>query len=154
MGRGGARPGAGRPRRGETAASRQFEDALAANGGIANLVQKLVELANGVALEKDTEDGPVVYRTPPHYGAASYLIDRLLGKPHTNKPDDDRGGAITLRIDLGEERLAELDPGTEHEREAIDTDDRAADRLREDPREHPGFDARGYADPVTDAWDD
>ncbi len=80
-GHGGARPGSGRKRRAEKfetqiqKAERQIADRLPW------LVDKALELAEGVAIEKYGLTGPVVYQQPPDYKAIAYLIDRIMGKP-------------------------------------------------------------------------
>jgi hypothetical protein len=45
------------------------------------IVDNMLALARGVLVEKHTQEGEVVYRTPPDYKALRYLIDRILGKP-------------------------------------------------------------------------
>lgn len=80
-GTGGARPGAGRKRKAE-----KFETQIQkAEGMIADrlpwLVDKAMELAEGVVVEKPGLTGPVVYQLPPDMGAIKYLVDRIMGKP-------------------------------------------------------------------------
>lgn len=77
MPRGGVRPGAGRKPRAEkyarpiASAEKRIADRLP------DLVDKLFELAEGV----EVQDKGKVYCTPPDFRAASYLVDRILGKP-------------------------------------------------------------------------
>lgn len=81
-GRGGARPGAGRKPK-----AIKFETQIQkAENKIADrlpwIVDKLLELAEGVAVEKVTPLGiPIVYQQPPDLGALKYLADRIMGKP-------------------------------------------------------------------------
>ena len=81
-GRGGARPGAGRKPK-----SIKFESEIQkAEKRIADrlpwIVNKLFELADGVAVERITALGvPMVYQSPPDRDALKYLADRIMGKP-------------------------------------------------------------------------
>lgn len=85
-GHGGARPGAGRKRK-----NVKFEDQIhKAESMIADrlpwLVDKAMELAEGVAVEKYNSMGvPMVYQLPPDMGAIKYLVDRIMGKPTERK---------------------------------------------------------------------
>lgn len=85
MPRGGTRPGAGRPRKAqkfETAinrAERQIADRLP------ELIELQMELARGVLVEMQTEDGSKVFKTPPDRAAGQYLINRIMGKPTERK---------------------------------------------------------------------
>lgn len=79
---GGARPGAGRPPKhviNESpirAAEKKISDRLPW------LVDKLMELAEGIHEEKMIgENVAIVYKRPPDRQAAEYLIDRIMGKP-------------------------------------------------------------------------
>jgi hypothetical protein len=46
------------------------------------LVDSMFELAEGVTVrETDADGSPRTYTRPPDFRAASYLIDRILGKP-------------------------------------------------------------------------
>lgn len=84
--RGGRRPGAGRKPRGLLKVLHQTPVQLA-EAKIAEklpwLVDKLLELAEGVHQEKTLRDGvtTVVYQQPPDRQACEYLVDRILGKP-------------------------------------------------------------------------
>jgi hypothetical protein len=81
-GTGGARPGAGRKRK-----TQKFETQIQkAESMIADrlpwLVDKAMELADGVAVEKYNSMGvPQVYQLPPDMTAIKYLVDRIMGKP-------------------------------------------------------------------------
>jgi hypothetical protein len=84
-GTGGARPGAGRKRK-----TAKFETQIQkAEGMIADrlpwLVDKAMELADGVYVEKPGLTGPFVYQLPPDMGAIKYLVDRIMGKPTERK---------------------------------------------------------------------
>lgn len=82
---GGARPGAGRKAKRDkfgTAiqkAERRIADKLP------QLIDKMMELADGVLVEERTLTGHVIYQRPPDYKALSYLIDRIMGKPTERK---------------------------------------------------------------------
>jgi hypothetical protein len=96
---GGARPGAGRKRKAE-----KFETPIQkAEGMIVDklpwLVDKAMQLADGVTVQKPTlVGGTVIYKEPPDLGAIKYLIDRVMGKPTERKeisgPD---GGDLIIR---------------------------------------------------------
>src|SRR4051795_405957 len=80
-GTGGARPGAGRKRK-----MAKFETQIQkAESAIADrlpwLVDKAMELAEGVYVEKPGLTGPIVYQLPPDMNAIKYLVDRIMGKP-------------------------------------------------------------------------
>ena len=78
---GGARPGAGRKPNAEkyarpiAAAEKKIADRLP------HIVDKLLELGEGVQVQRETEDGPVIYTTIPDRQALQYMTDRIMGKP-------------------------------------------------------------------------
>jgi hypothetical protein len=80
-GTGGARPGAGRKRKAD-----KFQGQIQkAEGMIADrlpwLIDKAMELAEGVTVQKPGLTGMVVYQLPPDISAIKYLVDRIMGKP-------------------------------------------------------------------------
>lgn len=84
-GKGGRRPGAGRKPKLLHRVIR-LTPIQQAEGKIVDklpwLVDKLMELAEGIHEEKTIGDGVVlVYKQPPDRQACAYLIDRILGKP-------------------------------------------------------------------------
>lgn len=90
---GGARPGAGRKPKEE-----KFKIPIArAEKKIADrlpwLVDKALELADGVYVEKIGINGPMVYQQAPDYKAIAYLIDRIMGKPTERKEVTGEDGA-------------------------------------------------------------
>lgn len=85
IGHGGARPGAGRKPKLDT-----FKVPIAkAEKKIADrlpwLIDKALELADGVYVEKIGSAGPIIYQQAPDYKAIAYLIDRIMGKPTERK---------------------------------------------------------------------
>jgi hypothetical protein len=104
---GGNRIGAGRKPRSEkfarpiASAEKKIADRLPW------LIDKEMELAEGVLVEKQTLMGPVVYKTPPDRQAIEYLINRIMGKP-TERHEHDIDTEIA---DL----LAVLAPGSQEE---------------------------------------
>lgn len=79
---GGARPGAGRKPKADLFATpiRQAEKKIADRLPV--LVDKLIELSEGVLVQSTRLDGsPYVYKQPPDRQAATYLVDRIMGKP-------------------------------------------------------------------------
>lgn len=96
---GGARPGAGRKRKAE-----KFETQIQkAEGMIVDklpwLVDKAMQLAGGVTVEKPTlVGGTVIYKEAPDLGAIKYLIDRVMGKPTEHKEITGKdGGDLIIR---------------------------------------------------------
>src|SRR5215217_2442850 len=82
---GGARPGSGRKPKDE-----KFKQPIAkAEKKIADrlpwLIDKMMELADGVYVEKIGLTGPIVYQQAPDYKAIAYLVDRIMGKPTDRK---------------------------------------------------------------------
>jgi hypothetical protein len=83
--RGGHRPGSGRKPQGLKKVLHRTPVQLA-EARIAEklpwLVDKLMELAEGIHEERTVGDGAVlVYKRAPDRQAAEYLIDRIMGKP-------------------------------------------------------------------------
>ena len=113
-GKGGRRPGAGRKpnavRRLIHATPIQLAEAKIAEK-LPWLVDKLMELAEGVSLEKLTRDGTtaLVYQQSPDRQAIEYLIDRVLGKPidrtEQGNPGEFKQGYVIrlIRADEGDD---------------------------------------------------
>jgi hypothetical protein len=79
---GGARPGAGRPRKNDLyrSAIREAEQKVADK--LPHIADKLLELVDGVYVQSETPEGEVnVYLRPPDRQAAEYLWNRIAGKP-------------------------------------------------------------------------
>lgn len=98
---GGARPGSGRKPKDE-----KFKQPIAkAEKQIADklpwLIDKMLELADGVYVEKIGVNGTMVYQQAPDYKALSYLVDRIMGKPTERKE-------LTLDKPLAEMTVDEL----------------------------------------------
>lgn len=79
---GGARPGAGRKPKDEkfklpiAKAEKRIADRLPL------LIDRALELADGVTVQEVDKDGGVaVYTKPPDLKAIIYLVDRIMGKP-------------------------------------------------------------------------
>lgn len=95
---GGARPGAGRKPKDE-----KFKLPIAkAEKRIADrlpwLIDKAMELAEGVAVERYNSAGvPMVYQLPPDMGAIKYLVDRIMGKP-TERQEQEHSGGISIKV--------------------------------------------------------
>lgn len=96
---GGPRPGSGRPRKADlyakpiATAERRIADKLPW------LIDQQMSLAEGVLVEKDTLEGPVIYKTPPDRNAIEYLVNRIMGKP-TEKSEQDVNltGGVTILL--------------------------------------------------------
>lgn len=100
MPRGGARPGAGRPKKAKLYENpiRQVEDKI--KDRLPWVVDKLFELAEGVWVESaDIPGAKVVYQKPPDRQACEYLMDRIMGKP--TQPIDVRDKAKRVADELG-----------------------------------------------------
>lgn len=91
---GGARPGAGRKPKDEkfklpiAKAEKRIADRLP------SLIDRALELADGVTVQEvDKDGGIVVYTKPPDLKAIIYLVDRVMGKPterqEVSGPDGD-----------------------------------------------------------------
>jgi len=83
---GGARTGAGRKRKHDKhgTAIQQAEKRI--RDRLPELIDRMFDLASGVLVEETGIDGrPYVYQRPPDYKAASYLIDRIMGRPTERK---------------------------------------------------------------------
>jgi hypothetical protein len=109
---GGQRPGAGRPktRTKYAGAVRAAERQITAR--LPQVVDAEIELALGVTVqETDAESGRVrVYTKPPDHRAASYLIDRILGKPTERQElSGPHGGPVPMKQDVDD--LRKLEPG-------------------------------------------
>lgn len=79
---GGSRKGSGRKPRAERfrTAIQRAEKRIADR--LPELVDSLFDLANGVVVEETQWDGSEkVYKRAPDFKSASYLIDRVIGKP-------------------------------------------------------------------------
>lgn len=73
---------AGRPKGSISKEKREIAEIIAQNGGLEERVQKLRELANGIACIRATQDGGTeIYEKAPDAQANIYLIDRVCGKP-------------------------------------------------------------------------
>lgn len=99
MPRGGARPGAGRKRKAEI----YHFPIKDAEGRISERLPKYIdlldELAHGVRVQAQTEDGsPYVYTTPPNRQAIEYLINRVMGKPVERKEQGDPGEFVGVKV--------------------------------------------------------
>lgn len=84
-GKGGVRPGAGRPP-GKLSRVLYATPIQQAETKISErlpwLVDQLLILAEGVVIQKDDKLGrPVIYSAPPDRAAIEYLMDRVMGKP-------------------------------------------------------------------------
>ena len=110
-GRGGRRPGAGRKPAAFTKVIRETPPAFTAEAKIRDrlpwLVDKLLELADGVYEEKQIGEGvALVYKQPPDRQACQYLMDRILGKPalpieHDGQVDHKVTSVETIRQAIG-----------------------------------------------------
>lgn len=97
---GGARPGAGRPRKREkyagqiTRAEKRIADRLP------ELIDKMMELANGVLIEETNPvtGDPQVYQKPPDRQALEYLVNRIMGKP-TERQEHSGSDGDAIRIE-------------------------------------------------------
>lgn len=112
---GGARPGAGR----KPKAIKYESQIRKAEKRIADklpwVVDKLLELGEGVVVQEMGLAGPVVYQKPPDRDALKYLADRIMGKPTERQeisgPDE---GPIPLEVATVDYRngLAGLEVGS------------------------------------------
>lgn len=99
MGLGGARPGAGRPRKRD----KYSGQIVAAENRIADrlpqYIDNLARLADGIFREEEDEHGiKFIYTTPPDRQANEYLINRILGKPTERQINEFGDGDEKLEI--------------------------------------------------------
>lgn len=99
---GGKRPGAGRKPTRERFASNVTKAEKRIADRLPDLIDNLFELAEGVTVQEiDGHGNRKVYDRPPDFRAASYLLDRILGKPvqavdaEVSGPDN---GALLIRV--------------------------------------------------------
>lgn len=79
---GGARPGAGRPRKADAYARPIARSEKRIADKLPWLIDQMFSLAEGVTVqEADGHDGFRIYSRPPDRQAISYLVDRVMGRP-------------------------------------------------------------------------
>lgn len=63
-----------------------------------DLLENMLVLANGVAIQDTNSEGePVVYTRPPDRAANEYLINRVMGKPiEKSESDVNLTGGVTI----------------------------------------------------------
>jgi hypothetical protein len=86
---------------------------VASKAGLPGIVDRMLELADGVTVQEPGPDGePRIYSRPPDRDAAKYLIDRILGRPteriqhELERLSDDELISTTAAL------LAAVSPGT------------------------------------------
>lgn len=99
-GTGGARPGAGRPQKREKHAGPIARAEKRIADRLPEVVDRLLELANGVTVQETTPEGEErIYERPPDREAAKYLLDRIMGKPMQRQEHTGADGqALSIRI--------------------------------------------------------
>ena len=91
-GRGGKRPGAGRPPKHVVHQSHIRVAEAKIRDRLPWLVDKLIELADGIHEERMMgENAVIVYKRPPDRQAVEYLMDRVLGKTVARTEQGDPG---------------------------------------------------------------
>jgi hypothetical protein len=98
---GGARAGAGRPRKADKFARPIAQAEKRISDKLPWLVDKALELAEGVWVEQETQEGPVVYKRPPDRQAIEYLLNRIMGKP-TERQEVEQSGGVTIRVEYAD----------------------------------------------------
>ena len=80
-GLGGARPGAGRPRKADVyrIPIRRAEKRIA--DSMPFILNRMLELAEGVTVQERIHGEEVIYRRPPDRAACEYLLNRIMGRP-------------------------------------------------------------------------
>lgn len=106
---GGKRAGAGRKPTRERFASKVGAAEKRIADRLPELIDHLFELSEGVTVqETDAQGREKVYTRPPDFRAASYLIDRILGKPVQAVDAEltgEGGGPISLHVTGFEQAL-------------------------------------------------
>jgi len=94
-GRGGARPGAGRPRKfGPEALGPVAAAEAKIRDKLPMIVDRMLELVEGVTVsERDSHGQERIYTRPPDREAGKYLMDRVMGKPTQPLSNDNDSGA-------------------------------------------------------------
>lgn len=110
-GRGGKRPGSGRPK-GTVKRVIHQTSIQAAEGKIRDrlpwLVDKMLELADGVEIERTDRQGQRrIYSEPPDREAIKYLMDRVMGKAVQPVSLVDEVRALAAREGFSDEETAE-----------------------------------------------
>jgi hypothetical protein len=83
------------------------------------LVESLMQLAIGVTIEKETQQGKQVYALPPNRLAAEYLINRVLGKPTERTQSSNTESFDEMDSELKELRKLTTDELVELHRKTI-----------------------------------
>lgn len=77
--------GPGRPKRADKFAGQVAKAEKRIADRLPALVEKLFELADGIAVQVVDDDGVQVYTRPPDRQAIEYLLNRIMGKPTERK---------------------------------------------------------------------
>jgi len=131
-GNGGARPGAGRPRKEDKNAEAigRAEELIKENWD--EIVLGQIRLAVGVTVKEVDEDtgGVEIYSKPPDFKAGSYLMNHIIGTPVQRTKDEDAEDKISvygqlireLRTSRGLVEVEEVapQPGSEDGNETTD----------------------------------
>lgn len=80
MAHGGKRPGAGRKKGVPNKDRAAFIALLKADNRVERLVEKLLELAEGVQIKRSSKKKAAVYKRPPNAHAAMWLLEQAFGK--------------------------------------------------------------------------
>lgn len=106
---GGARPGAGRKRKAEKFATQIQRAEKKIADKLPWVVDKMLELAEGVTVQEFGPGGPVIYQRAPDLGALKYLADRIMGKPTERQEVTGPDGEPLFKV---YERTEDFDPDT------------------------------------------
>lgn len=106
---GGKRAGAGRKPKAEKYATAINRAEKRIADRLPELVDRLFELAEGVRVEELSLDGKSnVYQRPPDFKAASYLLDRILGKPtQAVEAEVETDGRLRIVVEYDDRGLAD-----------------------------------------------
>ena len=97
---GGARPGAGRPRKSEKHKGQIAKAEKRIADKLPEIADRLIELALGVWVEERDEEGVRnVYREPPDLKAVNIALERIMGKPRQAVEHSGPEGE-PIRVDL------------------------------------------------------
>lgn len=99
-GRGGKRPGAGRPRKADKHAGAYVAAEEQIKASLPLIIDTLFELAKGIQITNPTTGK--VYSQPPDRQALTYLADRVLGRPTERRETE-------LKVSAIEDILEEMD---------------------------------------------
>lgn len=95
---GGARPGAGRPKKRDANAGAVVKAEKKIRDRLPEVIDALFDLALGITVQEVDGEGHVnVYQKAPDSKAAIYLTDRIMGKP-TERTENETDATVVIHV--------------------------------------------------------